>query len=470
MTMQRILLVDDEPAFQRLCGNWLASLGYQIHMAANAEQVHALCAAHSFDLVLLDLALPPSFTPDEGLALLPGLAPAPVVVMTGHADRALALRAIGLGAWDFLPKPVDPDILRVVVERALTKRRLERELAESRARALPDDGAMGLIGASADLAELRALIRRIAPTDVPAMITGPSGTGKELVARALHGQGKRAGRPFVAVHCGAIPAELFESELFGHTKGSFTGAERDQIGLIAAADGGTLFLDEVGEMPLAMQVKLLRFLQAGSFFPVGARSELRVDVRIVAATNRDLAAMVDEKSFREDLFYRLKGIQLRTSALAERAEDIAPIAQAIAARANPPKRLARGALEWVGARAWPGNVRELQHCVQTAAALAGVQPEVSVDDLALACGEVADAPAAADGGLLDPGVEEKKPRRARGRGGVLRRRPARGRTPYFSLRGSYFLIGIAYSRVIIQRPSIFSHSIILRTLPGCLSN
>lgn len=404
MTTERILLVDDEPAFQRLCGNWLASLGYEVKVAASGEQVVALCAEHTFDLVLLDLALPPSFRPDEGLALLPGLAPAPVVVMTGHADRELALRAIGAGAYDFLPKPLDPDLLKVVVERALTKRRLERELADMRERAAPDDATMGLIGISPDLRELRALIRRIAPTDVPVMITGPSGTGKELVARALHANGKRSAKAFVAVHCGAIPPELFESELFGHCKGSFTGADRDRIGLISAANGGTLFLDEIGDMPLAMQVKLLRFLQAGSFFAVGARTETKVDVRVVAATNRDLAAMVEDKSFRDDLYYRLKGIQVRTTGLAERAEDVALIVQALAARMSPPKRLAPAALEWVVSRGWPGNVRELQHSVQTAAALAGVEPVISVDDLALACGEAASTPVVASDGSLDAQV------------------------------------------------------------------
>src|SRR5438046_1656153 len=219
-----ILLVDDEPAFGRLCAKCLVDRGHRVRVAETVEQATQTWAEQRFDLVLLDLALPPTFHPNEGLNLLPSFAPVPVVVMTGHAERELALRAIERGAWDFLAKPIDPELLRIVVERALTKRRLELELAALRERREGNDDTMGLLGVSVAMQELRALIRRIAPTDVPVTIVGSSGTGKELVARALHAHSKRAAQPFVAVHCGAIPAELFYSELFGHLKGSFTGA------------------------------------------------------------------------------------------------------------------------------------------------------------------------------------------------------------------------------------------------------
>jgi two-component system NtrC family response regulator len=321
--------------------------------------------------------------------------------MTGHAERQLAVEAIARGAWDFLGKPIDPELLRIVIERALVKRRLEQELSQWRTRAEADDETMGLLGASAAMRDLRTLVRRIAPTEVSVTITGPSGTGKELVARALHAQSKRTGRPFVPVHCGAIPSELFESELFGHLKGSFTGADRDRPGLIASADGGTLFLDEIGEMPLSMQVKLLRFLQQGSFYPVGAHVEKQVNVRVVAATNRDLGQMVEEKTFRDDLYYRLRGIQLRTPALAERSEDIAIIAQAFAVRQAPPKRLAAEALAWLGQQNWTGNVRELQQAMQTAAALAADRPAIELDDLMLACGVAEAPPTEPDASSLD---------------------------------------------------------------------
>jgi len=231
------------------------------------------------------------------------------------------------------------------------------------------------------------MIRRIAPTQVSVVIQGPTGTGKELVARALHKLGSRASGPLVTVHCGAVPADLLESELFGHLKGSFTGAHRDQPGLLASAHGGTLFLDEVGEMPPAMQVKLLRFLQEGTYLPVGGRDVRRADVRVAAATHRDLQSMITEGAFREDLFYRLKGLILRTPALSERRDDIPLLAAIFLKRALPKRRLqlTPDASAWLTEQLWPGNVRELQSLMECTAALAqpGARGEITIDVAAL---------------------------------------------------------------------------------------
>ena len=353
----RVLLVDDEPAFQRLGGDFLRQLGHDVAVAGDAAQALAAFERQRPALVLLDLAMPPHMDPERGLELIPRLARVPVVVLTGHGEHALALRAAELGAWDFLAKPVDPDLLRFVVARALRKSRLDAEIAALRAEAAADD--LGLVGQSAAMAQLRAMVRRVGATGVSVLVLGPTGTGKELVARALAACSPRRDGPFVAIHCGALSAELLESELFGHLKGSFTGAYRDQPGLVEAAHEGTLFLDEVGEMPPAMQVKLLRFLQEGSFVPVGSRVTRRADVRVVAATHRDLEAMVREGAFREDLFYRLKGVVLRTPALAERAGDVPLLAARFLRRAAPRAGLSAGALAWLAARSWPGNVREI---------------------------------------------------------------------------------------------------------------
>jgi two-component system NtrC family response regulator len=394
----RILIVDDEEAFRRLCGRWLESAGHQVSAAADPAAALALFARGGLDLVLLDLVMPPSHTPEAGLELIAQFRPLPVIVLTGHAQHELALRAIDAGAWDFLGKPVDPDLLRFVIARALDRSTLLRELAELRERAGVDD--FGLIGRSPAIAGLRDLIRRIGPSDLSVMILGPSGTGKELVARGLHAASKRKGAPFVAVHCGAIPAELLESELFGHLKGSFTGADRDRPGLVQAAHGGVLFLDEIGEMPGPMQVKLLRFMQDGTFLPVGGRTPLKADVRVVSATHRELPAMVADGSFREDLFYRLKGLIMRTPPLSERREDIGLLAEIFLRRCANGRalRFTNDATSWLVAQDWPGNVRELQSFVQTCVALA--EPAVTTigrDVIELAAtGQLKAGPAAAD--------------------------------------------------------------------------
>jgi DNA-binding NtrC family response regulator len=387
MSGETILLVDDEAAFLRHAGAYLAGEGYNVVTAPDTASARKLFEETRPALVVLDLVMPPERTPEAGLSLLPQFSTAVVIVLTAHSDHDLALRAVSLGAWDFLAKPVEPDLLRFAVERALTKASIERELAGLKAEmAARDDG---LIGASPAMTRLKEMIRRIAAADLPVMILGPTGSGKELVAKALHRAGARAGSPLVSIHCGAIPAELIESELFGHLKGSFTGAHADRGGLIAAAHGGTLFLDEVGETPLPMQVKLLRFLQEGAFTPVGGRETRRADVRVLCATHRDLEAMIGAGSFREDLYYRLRGVVLRTPALDERREDIPVLAAHFLAQTAKKRRLkfSHDALVWLAARDWPGNVRELAAAVECAAALADPAASiVSIEDLEFARG------------------------------------------------------------------------------------
>jgi two-component system NtrC family response regulator len=370
----RILLVDDEPAFLRLASAWLEKHGWAVATASSAAEAREAFIRTRPDVALIDLVMPPERTPEAGLGLLPIFAGVPVIVLTAHSDHELALRAVAAGAWDFLAKPVEPELLRFVVSRALAKSALERELARLRALQPTEDG---MIGASPAILRLKEMIRRVGPADLPVMILGPSGSGKELVARALHAASPRQAGPFVAVHCGAIPGELLESELFGHIKGSFTGAHQDRAGLLATADGGSLFLDEVGETSPAMQVKLLRFLQEGTFTPVGAREPRRADVRVISATHRELDRELPELAakgvFREDFFYRLKGVILRTPALCERREDIAPLAAHFleAEGKGRRSRLSPEGLAWLAAQQWPGNIRELRAVIACASALAG---------------------------------------------------------------------------------------------------
>ncbi len=417
----RILLVDDEPAFQRLGASFLRDLGHEVVVAGDGEQALAAFAAHAPELVLLDLAMPPTMDPEAGLELVPRFAQVPVVVWSGHGDHELALRAAELGAWDFLTKPMDPDMLRFVIARALRKARLDAELRALRSSAQAGDDDMGLMGQAHATVQLRAMVRRVGPTRVSVLVLGPTGSGKELVARALHACSAHSASAFVAIHCGALSAELLESELFGHVKGSFTGAYRDQPGLVEVAHGGTLFLDEVGEMPPPMQVKLLRFLQEGTFVPVGGRSQKKADVRVVAATHRDLESMVRDGSFREDLFYRLKGVVLRTPALGERPADVPLLATRFLHRMVPHAGLSGGALAWLASRDWPGNVRELKALIEAAGALLlKDQREVDTALLQLAAGEAhedtgAQAPGAPCEGMgpLDAALTELERRLVR---------------------------------------------------------
>ncbi len=413
MTANRILLIDDEPAFCQLAQSWLQHSGYQVQTAANLPAAKMLLHSFKPDLVLLDLSLPPEFDPHHTLSQLTAFSQQPVIILTGHAERQLALDAIAQGAWDFIAKPVDPDLLAVVIKRALTKQQLDTELQQLKQQQQSDIGLQRLIGVSPLMTAMRSLIQRIAPTDVRVLVTGPSGTGKEVVSRALHELSRRAAQPFVSVHCGAIPAELLESELFGYVKGAFTGADKDRPGLLKLADNGTLFLDEIGEMPLPMQVKLLRVLQEGTYFPVGGREQHKIDVRLISATNANLPQLVQQGLFREDLYYRIKGITLETAALHERRQDIPLLVQFFLEQLTQQHgqllKLDSTALSWFLQRDWPGNVRELKNTLESVAAVAqgGV---ISMADISLLHPEAVTTPPAAESTaaalLLEPAVQQ----------------------------------------------------------------
>ncbi|MBR7890078.1 sigma-54-dependent Fis family transcriptional regulator [Marinomonas sp. A79] len=398
MTQNKILLVDDEPAFRELASRWLVKQDYQVEAVGSLDEARLAIASYDADLVLLDLSMPPHFDPQETLKALPEFEGRPVIIITGHADRDLALKAIELGAWDFIAKPIDPDMLAVVVRRAITKTKLERELSQLKSVNQQPKGAAAYIGHSPSAQKVRALIERIAPTDVRVLVTGPSGTGKEVISRTVHELSLRAAKPFVSVHCGAIPAELLESELFGYVKGAFTGAEKDKVGLLSLADGGTLFLDEIGEMPLAMQVKLLRVLQEGTFFPVGGREQKHIDIRVVSATNADLMEKVREGSFREDLYYRIKGVNIETQALSERLEDVPVLLQSflssLQTQQDTPLTLSPDAVQWFRDQTWPGNVRELKNTLESVASICPAG-RISLDDIQLLYPSINTAPLSA---------------------------------------------------------------------------
>ena len=391
----KLLIVEDDAGLQAQL-KW-AYEAFEVIQATDREAALAALRAEAPAVVTLDLGLPPD--PDgtsEGFAVLDAIMAlkpdAKVIVASGHDARESALHAIERGAYDFYAKPVDIDELGLIVRRAFELHRIEAENRRLAAGIGADRTVLGsLITAAPEMLKVARMIERVATTSASVMLLGASGTGKELLAKGLHQRSTRAAAPFIAINCAAIPENLLESELFGHEKGAFTGAIRTVEGKVEQADGGTLFLDEVGDIPLALQVKLLRFLQERTIERIGGRKPIAVDTRIVCATHQDLEAMIAEGRFREDLYYRLAEIVVRIPSLAERTGDAVLLAKAFlsrfAAEMNPAvKGFAPDALSAIDDWAWPGNVRELENRVKRAVIMADVKL-VGAEDLDLNAGQ-----------------------------------------------------------------------------------
>ncbi|HEX9472792.1 MAG TPA: sigma-54 dependent transcriptional regulator [Steroidobacteraceae bacterium] len=406
-----ILIVDDEADLVELVSLTLARMDLGTESAGDLATARRLLGERHFDLCLADMRLPDG----DGLDLVAWIQQhqprLPVAVITAHGNVESAVRALKLGAFDFVTKPLDLGVLRRLVAVAI---RLGDRSATSEATTLGPQ----LLGGAASMGELRTLIARVARSQAPVHISGESGTGKELVARLIHAGGARHDGAFVAVNCGAIPTELMESELFGHKRGSFTGAVADKRGLVQSAEGGTLFLDEVADLPLHMQVKLLRVIQEKSVRPIGEQREQPIDVRVLSATHKNLAALVASGRFREDLYYRVNVIEIRVPALREHAGDIPELAAAMLRRLG--RRLGSGApalgpeaLAALQAYGFPGNVRELENILERALTLC-ITEQISVSDLQLRAVAGAAAGAGATPGLAAGG---SAPRSAAGPGG-----------------------------------------------------
>ena len=383
----RILLVDDEPSALFGPRTFLSREGFEIDTAEDGVEALAIAAGHPPDVVVTDLRMPRM----NGLALLHKLreqdADLPVVMMTATGDLGSVVTAMRAGAADYLIKPVDFEALLLVIERALERRdiRVEAENLRRQLRERDAEGLQGLIGASIAMQRVYRTARQVAGSRVTVLVTGESGTGKGELARAVHALGPRASKPFVQLHCASLPTSLLESELFGHEKGSFTGADRRRIGRFEQADGGTLFLDEIGELPPLTQVKLLRVLQERVFERVGGNVPIHVDVRIIAATNRDLAAAVRSGRFREDLYYRLNVVHLEMPPLRQRGGDISTLADHFLRKfALENRKCVEGMTDRARAKllahGWPGNVRELENTMERAIVLCQ-GPLVDADDL-----------------------------------------------------------------------------------------
>jgi two-component system NtrC family response regulator len=374
----KLLIVDDDEEI-RTQMKWALAKDYEISLAEDRPSALATFRAEQPSVVLLDLGLPPHpGSPEEGLAILSELLAldrlVKVVIISGQGEKENALRAVGAGAYDFLSKPVDMEELKFLLKRCFQFVQLEKEYATMQQSA-GGDTFEGMLGSSPQMRPIFESIRKVATTDAPVLILGESGTGKEMAARAIHQKSNRKDGPFIAINCSAIPETLLESELFGHEKGAFTGAHLQRKGRIETANEGTLFLDEIGEIPLPLQVKLLRFLQEQTIERVGGRQEIRINTRVVAATNADLKKLMATGTFREDLFYRLAVVQLTLPPLRDREHDVRLLGQfflnRFATQVNKPNLVFDSdAIRAMGKHQWPGNVRELENCVRRAVIMA----------------------------------------------------------------------------------------------------
>lgn len=367
----RVLFVDDETAIRDIMKIELPRMGHEVTLCEDgAAALHAL-EKQTFDAALVDLRMP-GLSGWDVIEHIKKVSPeTEVVISTGHGDMEAAIQALRYGAYDFLPKPCKLFEIAAVLKRIADKRALTNKTIALETRLKAVEGSPDLIGRTASMARVKRLVEKIAPTDSSVLILGETGTGKELVARRIHELSQRARMPFVPVNCGALPENLVESELFGHRKGAFTGADAPRKGLIEVANGGTLFLDELGELDKAMQVKLLRFLESGEVRRVGENDAFHVDVRVICATNRDLARMVEEGTFREDLFFRVNTFEIQLPPLRERKDDIPELALTLIARYMkrrdvPETILAPETIEALKNHDWTGNVRELANALEHA--------------------------------------------------------------------------------------------------------
>ncbi|OFA05333.1 transcriptional regulatory protein ZraR [Janthinobacterium sp. HH107] len=389
MAKQKLLVIEDDPGLQKQL-HWSFD-GYEVLLAGEREAALALVRRHQPAVVTMDLGLPPD--PDgatEGLATLQQiLALAPdtkVIILSGNQERAHALKAIALGAYDFHQKPFEADMLGLVIARAFYLHAMQQEnrrMLQTQA----DSPLAGIVSRDPGMLKLCRSVEKVAPSSASVMLLGDSGSGKELIARGLHALSSRHAQRFVAINCAAIPENLLESELFGYERGAFTGAARQTLGKIELAHGGTFFLDEIGDMPMALQAKLLRFLQERIIERVGGRAEIAVDVRIVCATHQDLKVLAEQGRFREDLFYRLSEIVLRIPPLRERAGDAALLAHHFknkfcASEGRGSLHFSAGALQLIESYGWPGNVREVENCIKRAVIMSD-GPQIAADDLGL---------------------------------------------------------------------------------------